>query len=93
MLLAICLIIGLEHLGVFEKISKSPTYGWIINDQTNPYLTDEDKMKSWGYNDTHWGDYQSKFAMEPDGRLRPLTVLTPEEMKIQEDQGCTSCHD
>lgn len=35
---------------------------------------------------------ESKIVVGPDGRIMATTTLTEEEMKIQETNGCVSCH-
>lgn len=95
-MLLIGLVVGLDYFNVFNITFKSPNYGWVINDQTNTYLTHEEKIGGWGYDNhtnTHLGEYQNKFTLTMDGRLKPLTKLNKEEMEIQKNQGCTSCHD
>lgn len=34
----------------------------------------------------------SNFKIE-DGKVIPKTILTPEQLKIQKEQGCVACHD
>jgi len=100
-----------------NKIDNSEKWSWIINDLTNPYLTDaqiqlltKEEKEIWEMNQMSaielaqyemWKESGGKegkhpkpqnFTIGQGGKIAPLTVLTPEEMKVQEERGCTACH-
>ncbi len=37
-------------------------------------------------------EHEQKYEVLPDGRIKPLTKLDKEGMKIQEQEGCAGCH-
>lgn len=78
--LTICGFVGVFCIALYTQID------WKTELKTNvgfnPYR--EDVFQN---NTSH------KYMMMVDGKLAPYTILTPEQLKIQETQGCMgSCH-